>query len=605
MSSSFVFGDRRLDIYTNIALFLGVLASIALLLKYHGHGFDFTDEGYYLAWISNPFLYDYSISQFGFIYYPIFKLVDLDIAKFRLINIAITYSLASAVFFLAMNRLSGRGITLLNRCLLSMAFGTSAFAAYSSWLLTPSYNTLAAQAIMLVASAALLFDALTYRRLWIVLSIAGIGICFLFLAKPPSGLLLGIFFAIYLYISGWRSSIGMALFFSYCLLLISIFGIVVDGSILYFFQRLKIGAETQELLNAGYSLEGIIRWDSLKFNYPEKVLILSTSTFLFLMACVVSKCGPYARIRKFLPYCILAYILSITLILSSNFDMFKRYTPVGGIAFVGISSALGCVAMLNHSFYRIKEIAWKGAFFFAIPLIYAFGTNGNYWVVGGNVGMFYLVGSIVISNHLYSKTIIFYRIIVVTSFSSLLISTLILIGGVLNPYRQSDDLRYQNEIISFGKKEASLYMSKEYAQYIKSAQGIVEQVEFASGTSIIDLSGQSPGLLYAIGAKNVGYPWLAGGYPGSFLFVREWLRRWPCQDLQNAWLLLEPNGPREVSYHVLDGLVANSFPVGYQLMGSWIVPKGVGGYLFDRTQFLYAPQKNSATKDCNEKDLRH
>ena len=32
---------------------------------------------------------------------------------------------------------------------------------------------------------------------------------------------------------------------------------------------------------------------------------------------------------------------------------------------------------------------------------------------------------------------------------------------------------------------------------------------------MIDLTGQSPGILYAIGAVNVGQAWTIGGYPGS------------------------------------------------------------------------------------------
>jgi hypothetical protein len=47
------------------------LLSTTLILywvfKFSAYGIDFTDEGYYLNWISNPFLYKYSLSQFGYI----------------------------------------------------------------------------------------------------------------------------------------------------------------------------------------------------------------------------------------------------------------------------------------------------------------------------------------------------------------------------------------------------------------------------------------------------------------------------------------------------------------------------------------------------------
>ena len=53
------------------------------VFKFSAYGVDFTDEGYYLNWISNPFLYKTSLSQFGFIYYPLYNLVNENIAWFR------------------------------------------------------------------------------------------------------------------------------------------------------------------------------------------------------------------------------------------------------------------------------------------------------------------------------------------------------------------------------------------------------------------------------------------------------------------------------------------------------------------------------------------
>ena len=35
-------------------------------------GFDFTDEGFYLNWIANPWNYRASLSQFGFVYHPLY-----------------------------------------------------------------------------------------------------------------------------------------------------------------------------------------------------------------------------------------------------------------------------------------------------------------------------------------------------------------------------------------------------------------------------------------------------------------------------------------------------------------------------------------------------
>jgi hypothetical protein len=57
-------------------------------------GIDFTDEGFCLIWISNPWLYEVSTTQCGFIYYPLYRLVGGDVALLRQVNILITLGLA-------------------------------------------------------------------------------------------------------------------------------------------------------------------------------------------------------------------------------------------------------------------------------------------------------------------------------------------------------------------------------------------------------------------------------------------------------------------------------------------------------------------------------
>ena len=58
-----------------------------LLVKFCNSGLDITDEGYYLNWISNPYDYKSSVSQFGFIYHLIFIAFNENITILRIINL--------------------------------------------------------------------------------------------------------------------------------------------------------------------------------------------------------------------------------------------------------------------------------------------------------------------------------------------------------------------------------------------------------------------------------------------------------------------------------------------------------------------------------------
>jgi hypothetical protein len=79
-----------------IALAISATASVLLLgwvtLRCRS-GFDFTDEGFYLNWISDPWNYRSSASQFGFVYHPLYRLVGGDIVLLRQANVVISFAL--------------------------------------------------------------------------------------------------------------------------------------------------------------------------------------------------------------------------------------------------------------------------------------------------------------------------------------------------------------------------------------------------------------------------------------------------------------------------------------------------------------------------------
>ena len=83
-----------------IALAISVVASVLLLgwvMLRCRSGFDFTDEGFYLNWISNPWNFRSSVTQFGFVYHPLYKLVGGDVVLLRQANVLILFALGWAL----------------------------------------------------------------------------------------------------------------------------------------------------------------------------------------------------------------------------------------------------------------------------------------------------------------------------------------------------------------------------------------------------------------------------------------------------------------------------------------------------------------------------
>lgn len=94
----------------------------------------------------------------------------------------------------------------------------------------------------------------------------------------------------------------------------------------------------------------------------------------------------------------------------------------------------------------------------------------------------------------------------------------------------------ESERFSGGSGEAKVYsdLGKSPADYLHSAKEIARQAGFTQGSPMIDLTGRSPGLIYALMADSVGLAWVIGGYPGSNQLVIDGLRQVPCGQLAAA-----------------------------------------------------------------------
>ncbi len=124
---------------------------------------------------------------------------------------------------------------------------------------------------------------------------------------------------------------------------------------------------------------------------------------------------------------------------------------------------------------------------------------------------------------------------------------------------------------------------------------------------MIDLTGHSPGLLYALGASSTGSAWIYGNFTktskNANRVATEILNSVKCDELARAWLLVEPNGPVSISPDVLKAFGAD-FNYDYKAVGSFLTKPTVGGFRKIRTQIIYMPVRTStqANKQCS--DLR-
>jgi hypothetical protein len=67
---------------------------------------------------------------------------------------------------------------------------------------------------------------------------------------------------------------------------------------------------------------------------------------------------------------------------------------------------------------------------------------------------------------------------------------------------------------------------------------------YRPGEPILDVTGDGPGLVYALGGKPVGVPWLIGGHPGSERAAARILNSVPSSALRRAWVISAPENRR-------------------------------------------------------------
>ena len=159
----------RLD-FTDICLLIGSavsLANIFFLYAVASHYIDFTDEGFYLNLLSDPFAFEGRITRFAEPIAWLFHAVSEDLVFFRRIFLSLLASGSFLLVFLSLkktNRLlsiftASQKYFFLTKVLLALVISNiSLFAIWPS--LTPSYNYINYLGMLLFAISLLRIDSL-------------------------------------------------------------------------------------------------------------------------------------------------------------------------------------------------------------------------------------------------------------------------------------------------------------------------------------------------------------------------------------------------------------------------------------------------------------
>lgn len=589
-----------------ISLILLICSSILILgwiLYYCQYGFEFTDDAFYLVWVKNPFLYEVSASQFGFFYHPFFVFFDGNIVALRQTNVLITFSLAWIFVYTFLNKITTElNDSLYKKLVVSSGLATSSLVFFSFWLPSPSYNSLALQALIICSTSILLIsqkDSSDKNFPWLLL---GISVWILFLAKPTSAALLCLLLFVYILFSR-KFFIKKLLISSVTfLILLGITALLIDGTILKFIKRLEISFYYSQIIEAGFSVSEVFRVDSVIFDENLLyifVLTFLTSFFILLFSLVNNKIT-----KNFIVTPILIFIFINYLIISKNFFISIEIDVYKNIIFLVIflSFVIAKLFFLKESNFSALTLQnwYLIVFFLFIPYIFAFGTNSNYWFKSSLAAIFWLMAACIFISPKVVQIKSWIFILPVVLFIQTVTVFLLQIGLDM-PYRQSQALSLNTTKVKIGTSPTPLILGHEFAQYITDAKLTALNAGFVAATPVLDLTGQSPGILYAIEAELLSQPWIIGGTKGSLNLAIEALKEVSCEKIARSWILYEEVGPLTIPVDLLHSAGLN-FPDSFKKMGEWRTATGAGGFAISRKQELYAPiSQVENLKACTEK----
>ena len=567
---------------------------------------DFTDEGLSLVWISNPFIYPMSYTQFGFVYHPLYELLDGNIAALRQANILIFFGLAwvlTNIFFKTIliphtpqpSTLQGWHGTVI-----TAGFAVLVMTYLNYFVPTPSYNSLALQSLMIAATGLLLVERDRSRESLTGCLLLGIGGWLAFMAKPTTAIALGCCSVFYIFTVGKLTARFLFMPMAVAAISFVVGAWLIDGSVAGFIKRQKEGIESYWLLEAGHGLADILRYDSLAFggNGPA-TLTAAVAVFLFAAFLLRSRANVFVycgtMLSMLFPFFSLAIILGFLHVnLARDLGLGVRQgLLLWAIPFTAVFIGLS-FRKFNGAF-DISRAQWARAFLFlALPFAYSFGTNFNYWLKAIGAGIFWVLAGLVLvvpaMNHERFK-----YMVISLALAGQLMTVVLLDYAIEYPNRQPQPLRENDYPIDVGRAGSTLILARSSGQYISEAMDLVERVSFSRGTPMIDLTSRSPGLLHAIGAKSIGLPWFVGGYPGKNERATDALRRVACEELAVAWLLTEPEMHPKVSVDVLLSDFGAYLGSDYKVIGTLTtaaVPVQRGGHP-RRTQQLLKPIRSA------------
>ncbi len=539
---------NKLGWRATLPVLLLLLAQVGLFVWMAPRGFDFTDESYYFL----NYLYwrDLigTVTFFGAYFEWPFRILGQSVAAIRIFGLLLL--LVTSAFFSreALRFISRRDGFANDAPLVFVATNMATALLYFGYLSTlraPSYNLLALCS-MLVATGLLLrllepSRNVGNRRLAMLAYGLALGVCGL--AKASSGALTVVGHILFFTLANrdWRVNHLLEL------VILSLVGVSLNFLVLQWVhpewmtvlrEGVSIGRTTD-----GRSLVGLLGWDSqalapvllllfigalgvfiglVRWVGPARKNILSTLVVVLIGCCTIGLMWE-SQARRWLPS------IALVVLMLWSIESLRR-DPIRLTRDDAIDLGLMCIL-------------------FGLPIAFSYGTNMAVLEHSQKAGVFAITAIILRLHRLFRLGFLTIPAIA-ACLTMLCIPTLVIqLKAALDvryTYRQLSALGEQTIPFSVGVAKDTMFVDAITRETLQSLDGLLSTTGFVPGQTILDFTGDGPGLVYVLGGRPLGVAWLPGGYPGSNAAGVRLITQLSAQQLSSAWLLSSNDNPRAI-----------------------------------------------------------
>lgn len=556
-----------------------LLVQIALYAWMAPRGFEFTDEAYYF----HNFLYwrefTGTVTFFGAYFEWPFRAMGMSLGGIRLLSLALVLA-SGGVLMHAVLRFSLHGksstsdayptIPYMGWYLVAPMASAMLYFGYLATLRAPSYNLLSLFTISMCTACMLrTVEQLQTKdgqaRLASFLYGLALGACFLSKATTSAFMLLG---HLTFFIAVNRTWNLRRLMMTFVLIVL---GVLVNFVLLTlefpaWISNLREGVAimgTRSNYGIGQMLLSL-RWDVQNAIERTGLFLVSFGLLLFFIR------------RKLIAYgAVATSVVALVFVAASAIGMLhEKQTRLWLVGMAAAAAALWFLERLGRSAEPLEPAEKQDlalvTLLFYLPVAFSFGSNMS---VFGHSAMASVFPFCAVYLGLYKlaheRKLTRAGLAIATSMLCVpaLLTQVWALTDAEHTYRQLSGLSAQTIPVKVGAPSSQIWVDTTAGKSLRDIATMSARAGFTPGADILDLTGDGPGFIYAVGARPLGTPWMLGGYPGSDAAAARIIGKISTASLRQTWLLTSLDNPLRV--RGWDALLAQRIGPGtHELAGS-------------------------------------